>query len=68
MADFTDLVESEFWRKKFRKAFESRDVTKSGYVSREDFELILDRHTTPDCQNRSQNIVTILASRIQAPR
>ena len=57
MADFTNLAESEFWKKKLCKAFESCDVTKSSYVSRADFELILDRHkkrdtTTPESLER----------------
>ena len=48
MAEFSKLRQSEFWRKKFRRAVEVRDTDKSGYISRADFELILERYRKVD--------------------
>lgn len=33
---------SEFWKKKFHKAFVMRDAEKKGYIARSDFELVID--------------------------
>ena len=48
MAELSKLRKSEFWRKKFRRAVEVRDTDKSGYISRADFELILERYRKLD--------------------
>ena len=38
------LQESDFWRRKFRKAVITRDTNKSGSLSRYDFEVIVQRY------------------------
>ena len=37
-----DLQKSEFWRKRFRKGVSMRDADKSGFITRSDFDLVLD--------------------------
>ena len=44
MADFVELRKSEFWKKKFRRAVESRDTDKNGSITRSDFELVVERY------------------------
>ena len=44
MVDVSALSKSEFWKKKIRKAVVSRDANKDGLISREDFELVLERY------------------------
>ena len=44
MADFSKLQENDFWRRKFRRAAEVIDSTKSGDISRADFEVVVDRY------------------------
>ena len=61
MVDFVELRKSEFWRKKFRKAVETRDADKNGYISRSDFQLVLERYqklseTTAELQHFSKPV------------
>ena len=44
MVDFVGLRKSEFWKKKFRRAFEARDADKNGSITRSDFELVVERY------------------------
>ena len=44
MVDVSALGKSELWKKKIRKAVISRDANKDGFISREDFELVLERY------------------------
>ena len=48
MVDILKLRENEFWNKKFRKAVAVRDTDKNGYISRADFELIVERYKQLD--------------------
>ena len=41
--DFSVLRQNNFWKKKFRRAVEVRDTNGDGYISRADFELMIDR-------------------------
>ena len=41
--DFSALRQSDFWKKKFRRAVEVRDTNGDGYISRADFDLVCDR-------------------------
>ena len=64
MVDFVELRKSEFWRKKFRKAVETRDADKNGYISRSDFQLVLERYqklsetTAEKCEALSNFLLT----------
>ena len=42
--DSAELRKSYFWKKKIRKAVISRDADKNGFISRGDFELVLERY------------------------
>ena len=42
--DFSKLRESEFWNKKLDRFVRVQDTDKSGYISRADFDLILERY------------------------
>ena len=44
MVDVAELKKSEFWKKKFRKAVESRDTDKNGSITRSDFELVVESY------------------------
>ena len=44
MVDVVELKKSEFWRKKFLRAVESRDADKNGSITRSDFELVVERY------------------------
>ena len=44
MVDIVELKKSEFWKKKFRRAVESRDADKNGSITRSDFELVVERY------------------------
>ena len=44
MANITELQNNEFWKKKFCKAVTTRDITKSGNISRRDYEIIVERY------------------------
>ena len=44
MADISPLSKSEFWKKKIRKAVVSSDTNKDGHISREDFQIVLERY------------------------
>ena len=48
MADVSKLRKNEFWRRKIRRATEVHDSTKSGDISRVDFEVILNRYQKLD--------------------
>ena len=39
-----DLHSNTFWVKKLRKAFETQDVDKNGFISRADFDLVVSRY------------------------
>ena len=41
--DVSALRQSDFWKKKFRRFVEVRDMDRDGYISRTDFMLIVDR-------------------------
>ena len=44
MVDVVELKKSEFWKKKFRKAVETRDTDKIGSITRSNFELVVERY------------------------
>ena len=44
MVDVSVLSKSEFWKKKMKKAVSTGDANKDGFISREDFELVLERY------------------------
>ena len=44
MVDVAELKKSEFWKKKFRRAVESRDTDKNGSITRSDFELVVESY------------------------
>lgn len=44
MVDIVTLKKSDFWKKKFRRAVITRDTDKSGYLTRGDFEVIVERY------------------------
>ena len=48
MVDILKLRDNEFWKKKFHKSVALRDTNNSGYISRADFELIVDRYKQLD--------------------
>ena len=57
MVDIAELRQNEFWRKKIRAATHSRDVDKSGTISRADFQLVIGRYkklesSTPESVER----------------
>ena len=39
-----EVSKSDFWKKKIRKAIETRDADKDGFISRKDFELVVERY------------------------
>ena len=41
--DLSTLRQSDYWKKKIRRVAEVRDANKDGYISRADYELMLDR-------------------------
>ena len=41
--DFSALVQNDFYRKKFRRAVEVRDVNRDGCISRADFDIMVER-------------------------
>ena len=44
MTSFKDLRKNDFWMKKFNRCLEIRDVNKDGFLSREDFEAVVERY------------------------
>ena len=44
MVDIVELRKSDFWRKKIRKLVTYRDTDKSGFISRNDFELVVKKY------------------------
>ena len=44
MVDVVELKKSEFWKKKFRRAVETRDTDKNGSITRSDFDLVVERY------------------------
>ena len=44
MVDVTELCKSGFWKKKFRRAVITRDADKTGFITRRDFELVLEHY------------------------
>ena len=44
MVDIAELTKSEFWKKKFRRAVETRDADKNGVITRSDFDLVVERY------------------------
>ena len=63
MVDIAELRKSEFWRKKFRRAVETRDVDKNGFISRSDFELVLEHYKkTADTKEKYEALSQIMFS------
>ena len=44
MVDVVELKKSEFWKKKFRRAVETRDADKNGSITRSDFDLVVEHY------------------------
>ena len=42
--DIVELKKSEFWKKRFRRAVEVRDIDKNGSISRSDFEMLVEHY------------------------
>lgn len=43
-ASFKEVVKSEFWKKKLMTAMKIRDANKDGFISKADFQLIIQRY------------------------
>ena len=41
--DFSALVQNDFYKKKMRRAVEIRDVNRDGYITRADFDIMVER-------------------------
>lgn len=39
-----EVSKSDFWKQKIRRAIETRDTDKDGFISRKDFELVVERY------------------------
>jgi Ca2+-binding EF-hand superfamily protein len=44
MVDIDKLSKSDFWKKKVQRAVVTRDTDKSGFISRKDFVLVVERY------------------------
>ena len=42
--DIEKLANDAFWKKKLRHAFHTQDVDKDGFISRADFDLVVQRY------------------------
>ena len=55
--DFSALRQNDYWKKKFRRAVQVRDTNQNGFITRADFELLVNRCkkldiSTPICIER----------------
>ena len=63
MADFAQLRRNDFWQRKFRRTVEVHDIIKCGSMSREDFEVVVNRYrkldtaTSQHAENLSQSLL-----------